>query len=325
MKRIHYKKTISHKHKRQHRKKKILLCFFLIITLTVFILGVTFISSLSGFSTNESHPSQTVDLNNLYSPHAILTDLDSGNVLGAHNEKEKIYPASLTKIMTAILAIEHTKDLNEWMTMPVDIFQELYEENASMAGFQPGENVNLKDLLYGILLPSGAECCLAFAERAAGSEEAFIDKMNEKAKEIGMDHTHFRNTTGLHDPEHYSTVKDISILLQYALKNETFKSAFTASRYTTLPSDQHPDGITFYSTMFQNMDAATVTGGEITGGKTGYTPEAGLCLASTAVVNGRNYMLVTAKANGSHDTAQFHILDAVHVYDQTGQVIDIGN
>lgn len=322
MNHTHNKKTASLKRKKQRIKKKILLCIFIFIAAAAIASSINFISSLTDSAGNGPGSSTIVDLDTLYSPHAILTDLDSGKVLGSHNEQEKIYPASLTKIMTAILAIEHTQDLDEWMTMPVDIFQELYVENASMAGFQPGESVCLKDLLYGILLPSGAECCLAFADRIAGSEEAFVKMMNEKAKEIGMDHTHFRNATGLHDSEHYSTVNDISALLQYALKNEDFKTAFTTSRYTTLPSDQHPDGITFYSTMFQNMDSSKVTGGEITGGKTGYTPEAGLCLASTAEINGRHYMLVTAKADGDHDTAQFHILDAVNVYDQTGKTIN---
>lgn len=325
MNRIYDKKTPSRKRKRKQKKKKILFPILIILTAAVFTFGLRFLSSLSGYSAHESGSSSKVDLDNLNSSHAILTDLDSGEVIGTHNEQEKIYPASLTKIMTAVLAIEYTENLDEWMTLPVDIFQGLYEENASMAGFQPGEDVCLKDLIYGILLPSGAECCLAFADRIAGSEEAFVTMMNEKAKEIGMHYTQFRNTTGLHDPEHYSTVKDISILLQYALKNEDFKTAFTTSQYTSLPSNLHPDGITFYSTMFQNMDTETVTQGTITGGKTGYTPEAGLCLASTASINGRNYMLVTAKAKGNHDTAQFHILDAVHVYDRISKLVDTGN
>ena len=185
--------------------------------------------------------------------------------------------------------------------------------------FQPGEEVRLKDLLYGVLLPSGAECCLAFADRISGSEEEFVSLMNDKAQELGMKNTHFTNSTGLHDPEHYSTVEDISILLQYALKNEYFRDAFTSSRYSTIPSEQHPEGFTFHSTIFKYMDSTEVTGGEILGGKTGYTEEAGLCLASLAQVNGKEYILVTAKANGTHQTEQFHILDAINVYNQIGE------
>lgn len=260
-----------------------------------------------------------IDLENLYSPYAILVDLDSGTVLKEKNSTDRIYPASLTKIMTAILAIENTEDLEEIVQLPDEIFPPLYAQNASMAGFQPGEEVRLKDLLYGVLIPSGAECCLAFADRISGSEEEFVSLMNDKAQELGMKNTHFTNSTGLHDPEHYSTVEDISILLQYALKNEYFRDVFTSSRYSTLPSEQHPEGFTFHSTMFKYMDSTEVTGGEILGGKTGYTEEAGLCLASLAQVNGKEYILVTAKANGTHQTEQFHILDAINVYSQIGE------
>lgn len=261
-----------------------------------------------------------VDLEHLYSPYAILVELDSGNVLAEHNSEDKIYPASLTKIMTAVLAIENTDDLSQTVTLPYDIFEPLYEENASMAGFQPGEEATLKDLLYGILLPSGAECCMAFADRIAGSEEAFVDMMNEKAAEIGMSNTHFCNATGLHNPDHYSTVKDISVLLKYALQYEDFRQAFSSSRYSTRPTNQHPDGFTFRSTMFKYMESTEVVGGEIIGGKTGYTEEAGLCLASLAEVDGKEYILVTAKANGTHQTEQFHILDAINVYSQIGEL-----
>lgn len=144
--------------------------------------------------------------------------------------------------------------------------------------------------------------------------------MNEKATEIGMSNTHFCNATGLHNPDHYSTVKDISILLKYALQYEDFRQAFSSSRYSTRPTNQHPDGFTFRSTMFKYMDSTEVVGGEIIGGKTGYTEEAGLCLASLAEVDGKEYILVTAKANGTHQTEQFHILDAINVYSQIGEL-----
>lgn len=254
------------------------------------------------------------DLGYLHSPYMILVDLESGEVLLECNARDRIYPASLTKIMTAILAIENTKNMDEVITLSPDIFQNLYEENASVAGFEPDETVRLQDLLYGILLPSGAECCLAFADKVAGSEEAFVELMNCKAESLGMENTHFCNVTGLQNPDHYSTVKDISILLQYALKNESFKEAFTCRSYTTTSSKQHPEGITFYSTMFEKLGDAEVTGGEILGGKTGYTTQAGLCLASLARLGGKEYILVTAKAEGDQQTEPFHILDAKNAY-----------
>lgn len=228
------------------------------------------------------------DLGYLHSPYMILVDLESEEDLVEHNAQDRIYPASLTKIMTVILAIENTENMDEVITLSPDIFQNLYEENASVAGFEPEEAVRLRDLLYGILLPSGAECCLAFADKVAGSEEAFVELMNHKAEGLGMENTLFCNVTGLQNPNHYSTAKDISILLQYALKNESFKEAFTCRCYTTTSSKQHPEGITFYSAMFEKLDDAEIIGGEILGGKTGYTTQAGLCLASLARLGEKN-------------------------------------
>lgn len=261
----------------------------------------------------------SIDLDHLYSPYAVLMDRASGEILAERGSEERIYPASMTKIMTVILAIENTEDLNEKVVVPRDIFEKLYEENASLAGFLPGETVRKKDLLYGAMLPSGAECCIALANLIDGSEEGFADRMNEKAEELGLKQTHFQNSTGLHDPEHYSSVGDIAALLRYALQNETFYEIFTSSRYSMPPSDRHPDGVTFYSTLSESLESAEVTGGRILGGKTGYTDEAGLCLASLAEVGGREYILVTAKADGTHWTEPYHVLDAVEVYSRIGE------
>ena len=258
-------------------------------------------------------------LSGLSSPNAILEEVETGKVLADKKADEKIYPASLTKIMTAVLAVENIGDLQERITVPEEIFQKLYEEGASMAGFCPGEEAVGLDLLYGVLLPSGAECCLTFADRIAGSEEDFVDMMNEKAKELGMEHTHFTNSTGLQDEDHYSTVRDISVLLRYALAGDTFRQVFTSSSYSTNPSACHPEGFTFASTMFQEMNSAAVTDGEILGGKTGYTKEAGLCLASLALIGQKEYILVTAHARGDHETRQYHVEDAVKVYTQLGK------
>ncbi len=273
----------------------------------------------SNGSAPESLPSGlTVDLSGLYSPYAILAELSTGRIVAEQNSRVRMYPASMTKIMTAVLAIEHTEDLNETVTIPSDFFQALYAENASMAGFQPGEECRLKDLLYGILLPSGAECCMAFVERISGSEAEFARLMNEKAQAIGMKNTHFCNATGLHDKDHYSTAEDMAMLLRYALENETFRGAFTSRRYSVPPSNLHPSGFTFHSTMFQSLnslDRPDETDG-ILGGKTGYTSEAGLCLASLAEIDGVSYILVTAGADGDHHTDPYHVMDAVNVYGQ---------
>ncbi len=273
-------------------------------------------SGKSMFSGSDEIPEGNIDLNTLYSPYAVLVDLESGNVLAEQNSAERMYPASLTKIMTALIAIEETEDMEQTTTLPSDIFPSLYEENASLAGFQPGETVTWKDLLYGVMLPSGAECCLTFARQIAGSEGAFVDLMNKKAEELGMNDTHFANATGLQDKKHYSTVRDIAVLLRYALENETFRQVFTARRYSVPPTAYHSEGFTFYNTMFQAMDNAGISDDDILGGKTGYTEKAGLCLASLAEINDREYILVTAKADGNHYTEPYHVIDAENVYGQ---------
>lgn len=273
-------------------------------------------SGKSMFSGSDEIPEGNINLNTLYSPYAVLVNLESGNVLAEQNSAERMYPASLTKIMTALIAIEETEDMEQTITLPSDIFPSLYEENASLAGFQPGETVTWKDLLYGVMLPSGAECCLTFARQIAGSEGAFVDLMNKKAEELGMNDTHFSNATGLQDKKHYSTVRDIAVLLRYALENETFRQVFTARRYSVPPTAYHSEGFTFYNTMFQAMDNAGISDDDILGGKTGYTEKAGLCLASLAEINDREYILVTAKADGNHYTEPYHVIDAENVYGQ---------
>ena len=248
------------------------------------------------------------------SPNAVLLRREDGRILFQKGGGEKIYPASLTKIMTVRTAIEQLPDLDEEILLPAELFDPLYAQGASMAGFQPGEQVKARDLLYGAMLPSGAECCVGVAEKIAGSEEEFAALMNKKAEKLGMKHTHFTNTTGLPDENHYSTAEDIACLLDNALKNNTFREIFTSSRYSTGGTNLHPEGITFYSTLSQSLEDPTFPGGVIEGGKTGYTQEAGLCLASLAEKDGREYIFVSAKGEGNHQTEPVHVEDALYAY-----------
>jgi D-alanyl-D-alanine carboxypeptidase (penicillin-binding protein 5/6) len=254
----------------------------------------------------------------LYSSHALVLSFDSEEILLDKGSKEKIYPASLTKIMTVITAIENLEDLNKQITISQKIINELKAENSSMAGFLPGEKAAAIDLLYGAMLPSGGECCLSLAEDIAGSEAAFVRLMNEKAAELGMEQTQFMNTTGLHDPEHYTTVWDLAVLLKYSLQNDTFRQIFTARKHSTSPTNLHPDGITMYSTMFQKLPKDIPDDFKLLGGKTGYTGKAGLCLASLAKIGDREYIMVSAGAEGNHNTEQYNLTDALSVYGLIG-------
>lgn len=312
--------------RKKRRKKKInttklvfcaLLEAIVIMTLVV-IVGWDY--GVENILLNLSRPVvKEIEVSDINSQYAVLMQADGGRVLWEVNGEEKMYPASLTKVMTTIVAIEELGSLEQQITLSNRIFERLQGQNATQAGFQANESVRAIDLLYGAMLPSGAECCLGLAEFISGSEEKFVELMNKKAKNLGMDDTNFKDVTGLHDPEHYSTAKDMAVMLKYAIRNETFREIAESPHHSTGVTNIHPDGITYYSTMFKNLPDANVTGGEILGGKTGYTGEAGLCLASYALIEGREYILVTAGAEGISGE-NLHIQDAVTVYNQLGKV-----
>ena len=253
----------------------------------------------------------------IYSSQYLLVRMSDGTIITSQGEDEITYPASLTKIMTALLAIEHTSDLSEVVTVPEAGFDKVYKTGASVAGFEPGELATLEELLYGIMLPSGAECCLAYAEYISGSEAEFVSLMNRKAIELGMNDTHFTNCTGLHSADHYSTSKDLAILLRYALGNKTFRRVFISDSFYVTPSAVHSDGFYLHSTLSEALDRCEnplPKGLQILGGKTGYTSAAGLCLASLAEVNGEEYILITLGAEGLPDSPPYHVMDAITLY-----------
>lgn len=260
-----------------------------------------------GFKTNHVLTASDVDLN-LVSDYALLVNLTTNEVIYEKNAYQRTYPASLTKMMTVLVGIEHRPDGP--ITIDID-YNTLAEEGAAIAGFVNGESVSYDDLLYGTMLPSGADAALMIAKVVAGSEEGFVALMNEKAQELGMEDTHFTNVVGLHDDNHYSTPLDLAILEKVALKNDEFREIFSAKSYTTTSSSR----LTFTSRMFDRMGDPVFDGGEVLGGKTGYTEEAGLCLASYATDGKNEYALVTTHANGSPYTPQYHVLDALEGYD----------
>lgn len=262
-------------------------------------------------------PAKKIFSDGLYSKHAVLIRLKDEDIMMDKAGEDRTYPASITKVMTAIVALEQLPDLEEKITLSSAMFDRLYEEGASMAGFEANQSVSVRDLLYGVMLPSGAEACIGLAERIAGSEEGFVELMNKKAEALGMNGTHFVTSTGLHDAEHYTTARDMSHLLAYALKNPEFRTIFTATSYTTAPTSSKPEGLTFQSTMFKRLETPVLAnGGVIEGGKTGYTSDAGLCLASLAKIADEEYILVTTGAEGDHTTEQFNLLDALDVYNR---------
>lgn len=254
---------------------------------------------------------KTLDLE-LYSSSAVLVDVQSGKVLAEKGMDEKIYPASMTKVMTLLVAAENLPDLDATFTMTQAIIDPLYLAGASMAGYVNGETVTMRDLLYGAVVPSGAEATEALAQAVAGSEEAFVAMMNEKAAALGLTNTHFMNTSGLHDENHYSTVREIALILQAALENETCTEILSAENYRASETEQHPDGLAMTNKfLYRVHHEYALNGAEITAAKTGYTAEAMNCCASAGTTpDGRSVICVTANAW----TGEFCIEDHIALY-----------
>ena len=221
----------------------------------------------------------------------------------------KTYIASLTKIMTTIVAIENIDDINEVVTVPSEALDGLIEANASVAGFKLGQKVTYKDLLYGILLPSGADATRTIAYYISGNEDNFVQLMNKKASDLGLTNTHFANTSGLDTDNHYSTVRELSIILKYALQNPLFKEIYTTNSYTT--SD---NSLTFKSVYSNYLNNYNLENKYIYGSKTGYTTLAGYCLSTIANYDGIEYLLITTNADGKSNYP-LHIMDANMIYD----------
>ncbi len=252
------------------------------------------------------------------SKYVVMYNLNDDAIIFEKNKDEKTEIASLTKIMTCIVAIENIDNLNETVVMKSADFKGLAEANASVAGFSIGDKVTYMDLLMGLFLPSGADAALALANNIGGNEKNFVKLMNEKAKELNLSNTNFVNNTGLDTKGHYSTVSDVATLLKYALKNDTFKRIFETNEYLTT------NNIKLYSTRVSNARRYSLDISKITGSKTGYTGDAGLCLASTATYNNINYMLVTTGANPNYNIP-YNFIDAKNIYEYYADNYDYHN
>lgn len=245
----------------------------------------------------------------LYSQYMIVIDSDSDQVLAEKNPDERMYPASMTKMMTAIIAIENIQDYDETITITEEMIAGLAEENASRIAYSEGDEPVIRDLLYAVALPSAADATNALASRVAGSIDAYIDMMNQKAAQLGMTNTHFVNTSGLHDPDHYSTARDMAKLLKYCLQNEMFRNIFSTEEYHLGAVATFPDGVDIYSTAAIAAEKKEADISEMIGGKTGFTYEAGYCLAYWTKINDLNLIVVTGNAGKTMEDP-LHVVDA---------------
>lgn len=260
----------------------------------------------------------------VYSEAAYLVGLDTGDVVYSKNADEQLVPASLTKIMTAAILLEQFQDdisvlSTTYVCGTSECFDELYLTGASTADIQIGEMVSYKDLLYALMLRSACEAANIIAYNVAGSLEAFVDMMNEKAEELGCENTHFTNAHGLFYENHYTTAHDMAIITQYVMSLPMFTEIACTESYTMEATAYHEERTIIHT----NYMMSKTNGGDyyyeyVKGIKTGTLDEAGRCLVSLAYKDGYSYLLVTLNApmyDDNGNTVYYNFIDHKNIYE----------
>lgn len=265
----------------------------------------------------EAHETdQTTDLpESVVSQHGILINADTGEIVAQRGGMDRIVPASMTKVMTVLVAAEHISEdqLDDKVKLTKEVADYSYVNDCSNTGFELDEPITVRDLFYGTILPSGADSAVSLANYVAGSHEAFVDMMNEKLDELGLSETsHFTNCVGLYDENHYTTPYDMAVILKAATDNEWCRQVLSEHIYTTEKTKQHPDGLRI-SNLFLRRIEDKDTHGTVLCAKTGFVSQSGSCAASMAVdKNGTEYLVVTAGSTSSWRC----IYDHVDIYTQ---------
>jgi len=242
---------------------------------------------------------------NITSNNVILYNLNDNNVIYELESDKPTQIASLTKIMTCLVAIENIEDLNKEVKITREVFKGIADY--SKMGLKVGDTVTYKDLLYGVMLPSGADAVNALAISISGSIDNFVKLMNQKVEELNLQNTKFDNPIGMDSDNNYSSARDISTILLYSLKNETFKEIFYTREYT-VPSLNKK----IKSTLVSYSSHLGLDVENIKGAKSGFTDIAGLCLASIATYDEVDYLLVVIgadisnRANAVKDTLEIY-------------------
>ena len=262
----------------------------------------------SGYTFEGADSAAAVNVETVLSTYALLVDLDNNTVVAQRNANDRMIPASMTKILTVLVAAEHVTDLDDTFTITREITDYSYSNDCSAVGFGDGETVTVRDLLYGTVLPSGADAAAGLAFYVSGSLEGFVDLMNEKLDELGLSDTaHFTNCVGLYDENHYCTPYDMAVILKAAVENELCREALSAHTYTTSPTEQHPEGITISNWFLRRIEDKE-TNGEVVCAKTGYVAQSGSCAASYEVTDsGKHYICVTADTYSSWRCIYDHV------------------
>lgn len=241
---------------------------------------------------------------NITSPNYAVYNADNLELLIGKNENEKISIASITKLMTAVVCVDNIKDLSEKIVIDTSIYNGMLDPELSVAGIVTGQEISYYDLLATMLIPSGADSALYIACTSCGNYDTFIEKMNEKAKELGMENSHFSNPTGLDDDNNYSTLNDVAKLVKYAISNPTIKEIISTDKYTTSDGRVKVSG-----TIYKLTSSYLIDRKYIKGGKTGTTEDAGICLASYSVDDDGTELITVVTGASMFSSFPFNISD----------------
>ena len=242
------------------------------------------------------------------STYGVLIDMDTGTVVAGREADTVSNPASMTKILTVLVAAEHVTNPDDLVVMSQETMDYIYKNDCSTAGFALGEAVPVRDLFYGTALPSGADAALSLAEYVAGSQEAFVALMNQKVQELGLAGTaHFSNCIGLYSEENHCTVKDMAMILKAAVENDFAREILSAHTWTTTATPEHPEGIILSNWFLRRIEDKEFHG-TVMSAKTGYVKQSGSCAASWEVSDsGKNYICVTGNAHSSWRCIYDHV------------------
>ena len=263
----------------------------------------------------ETPDTVVIDSEEVISTNAILVDESKDTIVAAKGARERILPASMTKVLTILVAAEHIseEDLDDTFTMTLEITDYAYVNDCSSVGFLDGEEVTVRDLFYGTALHSGGDAAVGLAVYVAGSQEAFVEMMNQKLEELGIaESTHFTNCVGIYDEAHYSTVYDMAVIMKAAVQNDLCREFLSLHTYTTKPTKQHPDGIEISNWFLRKIEDKD-TGGEVVCAKTGYIVQSKNCAVSYGTfAGGTPYICVTAASTSGWRC----IYDHVEIYNR---------
>lgn len=308
--------------------KKILACIMAVIML---------LSAVSVFAAPESNgeteqnsdaqPAEETIVAN--SPHVLLLDMNTGMVIYEKGAKEKVYPSSLTSIMTALLVLENC-NLEELVTASESAISSV-PAGDNKVGIIKDEKLTIRQLLYGMLLSSASDAANLLAEKTSGSIEEFVKLMNSRAKELGMNNTNFTNPTGSHDERHYTTAEDMSILARKAMENETFREIVKSESYSIPATEKSPTArkITNRNHFVSSLLRKDYYYKNATGIKTGYSTAAKSCIAASAEKNGISLLALVFEAETVDNVAQSfsdckNMFDYVFSHYTTQKVVDKG-